>query len=180
MPDSPAPTIRTSTCSSAIRGILLLDRRKDQQCAEDHTRGAYAPSASCLPPCRAPRWHHRPRMPPKKTVKPDRSIDPRLIKVFAHPLRVRILAILEQRVASPSEIAGELDASLGVVSYHVRRLEALGLIKLVRTTPRRGAVEHHYRADAKHHIFSGRGAHISVTNLTLDEKGWKAIAAELA
>ena len=65
---------------------------------------------------------------------------------------MRILAILEQRVASPSEIAGELDASLGVVSYHVRRLEALGLIKLVRKTPRRGAVEHYYRADARHHI----------------------------
>ena len=72
--------------------------------------------------------------------------------MLAHPLRVRILAILEQRVASPSEIAQELDASLGVVSYHVRRLEALGLIKLVRKTPRRGAIEHYYRADAKHHI----------------------------
>ena len=86
-------------------------------------------------------------MPGKRTVKPrDQIIDPRLIKVLAHPLRVRILAILEQRVASPSEIAGELEASLGVVSYHVRRLEALGLIKLVRKTPRRGAVEHYYRA----------------------------------
>jgi DNA-binding transcriptional ArsR family regulator len=92
-------------------------------------------------------------MPGKRTVKPrDQIIDPRLIKVLAHPLRVRILAILEQRVASPSEIAGELEASLGVVSYHVRRLEALGLIKLVRKTPRRGAVEHYYRADAEHHI----------------------------
>ena len=92
-------------------------------------------------------------MPGKRTVKPrDQIIDPRLIKVLAHPLRVRILAILEQRVASPSEIAGELEASLGVVSYHVRRLEALGLIKLVRKTPRRGAVEHYYRADAQHHI----------------------------
>ncbi len=92
-------------------------------------------------------------MPGKRTVKPrDQIIDPRLIKVLAHPLRVRILAILEQRVASPSEIAVELEASLGVVSYHVRRLEALGLIKLVRKTPRRGAVEHYYRADAQHHI----------------------------
>ena len=92
-------------------------------------------------------------MPGKRTVKPrDQIIDPRLIKVLAHPLRVRILAIFEQRVASPSEIAQELEASLGVVSYHVRRLEALGLIKLVRKTPRRGAVEHYYRADATHHI----------------------------
>jgi DNA-binding transcriptional ArsR family regulator len=42
-------------------------------------------------------------------------------------------------------LAAELGAPLGVVSYHVRRLEALGLVKLVRREPRRGAVEHYYR-----------------------------------
>jgi DNA-binding transcriptional ArsR family regulator len=92
-------------------------------------------------------------MPGPKTAKRrDEIIDSRLVKVLAHPLRVRILAILEQRTASPSDIAQELEASLGVVSYHVRRLEALGLIKLVRKTPRRGAIEHYYKADARHHI----------------------------
>src|SRR5256885_951387 len=65
------------------------------------------------------------------------------------PLRVRILAILEERTASPVQLAGLLDASLGVVSYHVRTLERLGLIKLTRTNPVRGAVEHHYRANAR-------------------------------
>jgi DNA-binding transcriptional ArsR family regulator len=89
---------------------------------------------------------------PKTTKRRDEIIDSRLVKMLAHPLRVRILAILEQRTASPSEIAQELDASLGVVSYHVRRLESLGLIKLVKKTPRRGAIEHYYKADAKHHI----------------------------
>lgn len=33
-----------------------------------------------------------------------------------------------------------------MVSYHVRILEELGCIELVSTTPRRGAIEHHYRA----------------------------------
>jgi DNA-binding transcriptional ArsR family regulator len=89
---------------------------------------------------------------PKTTKRRDEIIDSRLVKMLAHPLRVRILAILEQRTASPSEIAQELDASLGVVSYHVRRLESLDLIKLVKKTPRRGAIEHYYKADAKHHI----------------------------
>lgn len=88
----------------------------------------------------------------KQSKRRDEIIDARLVKMLSHPLRVQILAILEQRVASPSEIAQELDASLGVVSYHVRRLEGLGMIKLVRKTPRRGAIEHYYRADAKHHI----------------------------
>jgi hypothetical protein len=59
---------------------------------------------------------------------------------------MRALTILNQRVASPSEIAQELGEPLGVVSYHVRILEELQCIELVKTTPRRGAIEHHYRA----------------------------------
>jgi len=72
--------------------------------------------------------------------------DPRVAKAYAHPLRIHILTMLDDRVASPSEIAGELGAPLTHVSYHVRQLAGLGMIKLVRTTPRRGAVEHHYTA----------------------------------
>lgn len=75
--------------------------------------------------------------------------DPRLVKALAHPLRIRILAILEDRVASPSEIADELDAPLGNVSYHVRQLAELGLISLVRETPVRGTLEHHYKAEPR-------------------------------
>jgi DNA-binding transcriptional ArsR family regulator len=70
--------------------------------------------------------------------------DPSLAKALAHPLRSRILAALENRTASPSEIAEELNAPLGVVSYHVRRLHALKFVKLVKRVPRRGAVEHYY------------------------------------
>jgi DNA-binding transcriptional ArsR family regulator len=65
---------------------------------------------------------------------------------MAHPLRVQILSVLEQRVASPRELSDELDAPLGNVSYHVRTLSSLGLIKLVKKTPRRGAIEHYYEA----------------------------------
>ena len=35
------------------------------------------------------------------------------------------------------------------MSYHVRRLHALGFLELVKRTPRRGAIEHHYRAKAR-------------------------------
>jgi len=38
---------------------------------------------------------------------------------------------------------------LGNVSYHVRILRELGLVELVRTEPRRGALEHFYRATAR-------------------------------
>jgi DNA-binding transcriptional ArsR family regulator len=86
------------------------------------------------------------RGPMKKITTLD---DPRYVKALSHPLRVRILAILEERTASPVQLAELLGASLGVVSYHVRTLERFGLIKLVRTNPVRGAVEHHYRANER-------------------------------
>ena len=81
--------------------------------------------------------------------------DPRLVKALGHPLRIQILAILEERVASPSQIAEELGAPLGNVSYHVRQLAELGLISLVKETPVRGTLEHYYRAEIRPRI-SGR------------------------
>ena len=86
-------------------------------------------------------------------MKPYRDItDPTVAKALAHPLRTRILGLLEGRTASPSELALELDAPLGVVSYHVRRLTAFGFVKLVRRVPRRGAVEHYYTATSRPRI----------------------------
>jgi DNA-binding transcriptional ArsR family regulator len=80
-------------------------------------------------------------------MKPIKTIDdPRYVKALSHPLRVRILGVLEERTASPVELADLLGASLGVVSYHVRRLHQLGLLELKKETRRRGAIEHHYRA----------------------------------
>jgi DNA-binding transcriptional ArsR family regulator len=72
--------------------------------------------------------------------------DQRYVKALSHPLRVRILGILEEQPASPVELSQVLDATLGTISYHVRQLNDLGLLELVRETPRRGAIEHHYRA----------------------------------
>jgi DNA-binding transcriptional ArsR family regulator len=72
--------------------------------------------------------------------------DPRYVKAMSHPLRVRILALLDERTASPVELAGWLGATLGTTAYHVRTLERMGLIELVRETRVRGAVEHHYRS----------------------------------
>jgi DNA-binding transcriptional ArsR family regulator len=75
--------------------------------------------------------------------------DPRLVKAMSHPLRVRILAMLDEGQASPNQLAGRLGASLGTVAYHVRTLLQLGLIELVDETRVRGAVEHHYRSVAR-------------------------------
>jgi DNA-binding transcriptional ArsR family regulator len=75
--------------------------------------------------------------------------DPRLVKALAHPIRVRILGILESRSATPRELAAEIGLPLENVSYHVRTLKSFGFIKLERTRQVRGAIEHHYRAVAR-------------------------------
>lgn len=77
---------------------------------------------------------------------PASLVDPRLAKALSHPMRGRILAILNEQVASPNEIAQMIEERLPNVSYHVRALNDLGCIELVRTAQRRGAIEHYYRA----------------------------------
>jgi DNA-binding transcriptional ArsR family regulator len=103
--------------------------------------------------------------------------DPRLVKGLAHPLRIHILRVLETRVASPSEIAEEIGAPLGNVSYHVRFLARVGLIELTSTKPRRGAVEHYYRAVARVSVTDQAWAQVpdvvksGMISATLDQTG---------
>lgn len=80
-----------------------------------------------------------------KTKKKD-GVEQIVAKAFAHPLRVQILIILNERVASPNLLAQELGQSLNLVAYHVRVLEKYDCIELVDTKQRRGATEHFYRA----------------------------------
>ncbi|HEX5713281.1 MAG TPA: hypothetical protein VFX85_08220 [Solirubrobacterales bacterium] len=81
-------------------------------------------------------------------MKRDRSevIDQRLVRALAHPLRVKILEILTERVTSPNRLSGDLDAGLSHVAYHTRALDKCGCLELVDTAKRRGATEHFYKA----------------------------------
>lgn len=87
-----------------------------------------------------------PRDKSKKKAAPIDQVDQRLIKALGHPIRTHALSILNERVASPNELAKELDEGLSQVSYHIKVLRDNGYIELVKTEPRRGAVEHYYRA----------------------------------
>jgi DNA-binding transcriptional ArsR family regulator len=78
--------------------------------------------------------------------------DPRLVKALAHPLRIRILGVLEQRSATPKELAEILDVQLENLSYHVRTLRDYGFIKLERRRMVKGAVEHRYGMVARPRI----------------------------
>ncbi len=81
-----------------------------------------------------------------KTKKKKEGVEQIVAKAFAHPLRVQILIILNEKVASPNMLAQQLDQSLNLVAYHVRVLEKYDCIELVDTKQRRGATEHFYRA----------------------------------
>lgn len=91
-------------------------------------------------------------------------VDQQLIKALAHPVRAQALAILNERVASPNEIAKELKQGVGHVSYHINVLKQCECIELVGTEPRRGAVEHYYRA---------------TTRIFLDDEEWRRLPASV-
>jgi DNA-binding transcriptional ArsR family regulator len=87
-------------------------------------------------------------VPPRK----PNTLDPRLVRAIAHPLRVQILEVLNEREASPNELMDVLAYPLGNVAYHTRVLEKCGCIELVGTARRRGAVEHFFRAKPRSYI----------------------------
>lgn len=113
-------------------------------------------------------------------------IDQRLVRALAHPLRVQILDILTERVASPNLLAEELDVGLTHVAYHTRALDKYGCLELVETAQKRGATEHFYKAC--HGSFVGdpqwrrvpravRGGVSSASLLSFVEKAGRALEA---
>ena len=60
------------------------------------------------------------------------AIDQRLVRALAHPLRIQILEVLTERVASPNLLADELDSGLSHVAYHTRALDRCGCLELSR------------------------------------------------
>jgi DNA-binding transcriptional ArsR family regulator len=90
-------------------------------------------------------------------------VDRQAVQALGHPTRVQILDFLRgAEVASPTTMSTELGIPLGSIGYHVRRLEALGFLELVRRVQRRGAFEHFYR------LAPGAGAEERVASASRD------------
>jgi DNA-binding transcriptional ArsR family regulator len=83
------------------------------------------------------------------------SLEQRLHRALSHPLRVQILDRLNVGEWSPRELERELGEGLSQVSYHVKVLRDFELIEMTKTEPRRGAVEHFYRAVVRPHAPAG-------------------------
>jgi DNA-binding transcriptional ArsR family regulator len=88
--------------------------------------------------------------------------DPRWLRAISHPIRIRLLAMLDEEPASPVILASKLNQPLGTIAYHVRTLYDLGLLKLVSTRQRRGATEHYYKTTG---------------NPSSSEEAWEALDA---
>jgi DNA-binding transcriptional ArsR family regulator len=78
--------------------------------------------------------------------------DATMMKALSHPVRARALTVLNERVASPSELAAEQEEAVGYVAYHVRVLREMELIELVKSRQVRGATEHFYRGTIKPYL----------------------------
>jgi hypothetical protein len=75
-----------------------------------------------------------------------------------HPMRVRILEVLHDGPRSPSQFVAEglvpkesfenYNQALSLASYHFRELEKEGCVKVIKSIPRRGALEHVYQGTA--------------------------------
>jgi DNA-binding transcriptional ArsR family regulator len=103
--------------------------------------------------------------------------DDNIVKALAHPARREILRIFDEGIASPKEIAARVKLPLPNVSYHVKILRDLGLIELKRTTPRRGAVEHHYVARERRSLTPRAAASLpSSARSSVARASWRQLA----
>lgn len=89
---------------------------------------------------------------------------PEKLKVLAHPIRLKILKQAQLGEISAKEASRDLHEPIGKVSYHVRVLADAGLLELTRQTPRRGAIESHYRATIA---------------MDLDDDAWNTVGSDV-
>jgi DNA-binding transcriptional ArsR family regulator len=64
-----------------------------------------------------------------------------MVKALSHPTRLGIMVALQGRIASPVELAREMNKSAGVISYHASTLVNCGCLEVVEVEPRRGTFE---------------------------------------
>jgi hypothetical protein len=92
----------------------------------------------------------------RETLPPEEALS----QPISHPVRVRILEVVNEREMSPSEFVNsglvpteiakgrDFNNQLSMVAYHFRGLLKAGCLEIVGERPVRGAVEHIYRGKA--------------------------------
>lgn len=70
--------------------------------------------------------------------------DPAELKAIAHPLRTRMLGVLEREPASAKRLAERLGMSHGRIGHHLKVLETAGLVAVVEERKVRAMTERIY------------------------------------
>lgn len=84
------------------------------------------------------------------------------LEALTHPFRIEIIQALRSETKSVSQLARELGSVASRVRYHVKVLEAAGIVELAETRPRGRVVEKRYcltarRFEASSELFSAAG-----------------------
>ena len=80
--------------------------------------------------------------------------DPRAAAAALDPVRARLLAELATAPASAAEVAGRIGLARQKVNYHLKTLEAHGLVELAEVRMRGGIAERRLRATAASYVVS--------------------------
>jgi DNA-binding transcriptional ArsR family regulator len=101
----------------------------------------------------------------------------RELRAWAHPLRLRMLSLLTGVALSAAEVARELGTTQANASYHLRHLEAAGLLEVVEVVAVRGGRARRYR-----HVPGSAEGELPADGpvpAAVSEATWRAMAAEL-
>jgi DNA-binding transcriptional ArsR family regulator len=80
------------------------------------------------------------------------------LKALADDLRSKIVILLRDRAYSTTELADKLGLPKGTVGHHVKVLEKVGLIQVVRTRQVRALTERYYGRTARLFLFKSTDA----------------------
>ncbi|HSI96971.1 MAG TPA: helix-turn-helix domain-containing protein [Gaiellaceae bacterium] len=101
--------------------------------------------------CRPCEWSGIPVCSATIDRSPDYELDdvlvvdePEKLRALGDVTRGRILALLNQRAASTTELSAALEIPKGTVGHHVKVLERVGLVRVVRTRKVRALTERYY------------------------------------
>lgn len=82
----------------------------------------------------------------KRQIAQRQDIELRLAKAMAHPVRVKILEMMNERPVAPVETSEAIGTPLSNVSYHFRTLLELDCIEAVGKEQVRGSIKTTYRS----------------------------------
>jgi DNA-binding transcriptional ArsR family regulator len=119
---------------------------------------------------------------------PPEVVAQKLVHALSHPLRIRLLQLLEEEAASPAMLRDQVDPeiSLSAVSYHLGVLYDSGCLEKADSAPGPGTVERFFYAKPEVFVDPLYRAHAGLTDdeeaisanwsgIVVDRFGWDQV-----